>query len=56
MQLYKGNMQTIINTPLDILLSDGFDYLFPVDYRLKREEAKEIKMAEFDVLNSLMEE
>jgi hypothetical protein len=44
------------STPLDILFSDGFDYLFPVDYQAKKQEAREIKLAEFDVLNSLIEE
>lgn len=56
MQLYKGNMQTIFNTPLDILMTEGFDYLFPVDELEAINAAREIKLAEFDVLNSIMEE
>lgn len=42
--------------PLDVLCSDGFNYLFPVDELEAINEAREIKLAEFDVLNSIMEE
>ncbi len=40
----------------DVICSDAFDYLFPVDELEAINEAREIKLAEFDVLNSIMGE
>ena len=44
-----------LNQQLDICLSDGFNYLFPVDTAEVEDLTREYHLADFDILNSVIE-